>query len=379
MHQIRPSCQWLAPAVLLVFSSAAIADGYKISDGDKFIKIGARIQLQYKIDDTAGGSKTDDIFFRRLRARIEGSAHKNWMGKAEWEIGKASGDNELSVKESWMQYSASKNYKLRIGNSSFPFSREFMTAFAKQQLVERTFVGDLNYGTPDKNTGVHVYGNNADKSITWRASTVIALMAPNDKKLRFGTPVNKPSKFNEGFMVGGRVDYHPFGYLPFSQGDFSGKTKATIGIAAYTWSNDDDKMVNDPTVGADIDSVTAFEISGGFRSSGFSVDLQYNSFDAETVQAGLTNGIYTNSKTTLTNTAVEGGYMIDNTVELVAGYQVQDADGYASQWKRTSVGANWFINGLDTKIALSWRTGNNLDGVLNNDKDEIFLQAQFLI
>ena len=374
---------FIAPRSLLAvtatcLSSPTFADGYKISDGDKYIKLGARIQLQYKMDDD-GANTTDDIFFRRLRARIEGSAHKNWKGKMEWEIGKAKADNELSVKESWMQYSDSKTFKMRIGNSSFPFSREFMTPFAKQQMVERTFVGDLNYGTPDKNTGLHFYGNNNDKSITWRASTVIALMEPNDKKLRFGTPVNKPANYNEGFMIGGRVDYHPLGYLPFSQGDFSGKTRATIGVAAYSWRNDNDSLVNDATVGADIDSVTAFEISGAYRGAGMSVDWQFNRFEAETVQAGVNDGLYRNSQTTLTNAAIEGGYMLNNKLELVAAVQVQDADGYATQWKRTSVGANWFINNIDTKIALTWRQGKNLDGVANKDKDELFLQAQFRI
>jgi len=208
---------------------------------------------------------------------------------------------------------------------------------------------------------------------------VIALVEPNDNKLRFGTPVNKPGNYNEGFMIGGRVDYHPLGFLPFSQGDFSGKPRATIGVAAYSWRNDNDNLVNDPSIGADIDAVTAFEISGGYRGAGFSIDWQYNSFDAKTVQAGVNAGLYRNGRTTLTNAALEGGYMLNNQFELVAAVQVQDADGYSMQWKRTSVGANWFINHIDTKIALSWRQGRNLNGQANNDRNELFLQAQFLI
>lgn len=374
--RLRPARHWLTTATL-VFCSSAIADGYKISDGDKFIKLGARIQLQYKMDDD-GNATTDDIFFRRLRARIEGSAHKNWAGKMEWELGKAKGDNELSLKENWLQYRSAGGIKIRIGNSSFPFSREFMTPFSNQQLVERSFVGDLNYGTPDKNTGVHFYGNNADKSLSWRASGVIALVQPNDNKLRFGTPVNKPGNYNEGFMIGGRIDYHPLGYLPFSQGDFSGKHRATIGIAAYRWNNDGDSIVNDSNIGLDIDSVTAFEISGAWHGNGISVDWQRNRFEAEAVQA-TTSGLYVNGRTTLRNSAIEAGYMIDNTVELILGLQQQNADGYAEKWQRSSIGINWFINHLDTKIALTLRKGQNLDGVLNNDRDELFLQAQFRI
>ena len=52
--------------------------------------------------------------------------------------------------------------------------------------------------------------------------------------------------------------------------------------------------------------------------------------------------------------------MINNTIEIVAGYQTQDADGYATSWDRTSVGANWFINKHDTKVQLTYRNGADL-------------------
>ena len=70
--------------------------------------------------------------------------------------------------------------------------------------------------------------------------------------------------------------------------------------------------------------------------------------------------------------------MINNTIEIVAGYQTQDADGYATSWDRTSVGANWFINKNDTKVQLSYRMGENLNGIRNKDENELFLQTQFV-
>lgn len=368
------------PVMLLAIATmctplAANSGGYKISDGDKFIEAGARIQLQYKVDDPAAGSKTDDIFFRRLRVRLAGSTHKDWKGQVEWDMGKADDDNEVSVKETWMMYSGWKNMTLRIGNSSFPFSREFMTPYTKQQLVERTFVGDLNYGTPDKNVGLHFRGQNGDKKLTYRASASIGSVRSDDTKLRFNTPVNDATGHTDGYIIGGRVDYHPLGFVKFQQGDFSGKTRFTLGAAAYSWNNDSDIVTATPA--EDVDSITALEISGGFRSHGFSVDAQYNTFDSELVDATHTGGLYRNGKTTLNNAAIEGGYMFDNKFELVAGYQSQDADNYATSWNRTSVGANWFIKGNDIKVQLSYRIGENLDGVSGKDKDEIFLQTQF--
>jgi hypothetical protein len=366
--------KWLAVVVMLLPLSA-YAGGYKFSDGDKFLEVGARIQLQYKVDDPAAGARTDDIFFRRLRVRVAGSMHKDWKGQVEWDMGKASGDNEVSVKETWMQYSGWNNMTLKIGNSSFPFSREFMTPYTKQQLVERTFVGDLNYGTPDKNVGLHLRGQNGDKKLTYRASASIGSVQSDSAKLRFNTPVNDLTGYTDGYMIGGRIDYHPLGFVKFMQGDFSGTTRFTIGAAAYAWNNDGDIVTTSPA--EDVDSITALEISGAFRSHGFSIDAQYNNFDSELVDATQTGGLYRNGKTTLNNAAIEGGYMFGNKIELVAGYQSQDADNYASSWNRTSVGANWFIKGNDIKVQLTYRIGENLDGVSGKDKDEIFLQTQF--
>ena len=366
----------LAVAAMLLPLSA-YSGGYKFSDGDKFLEVGARIQLQYKVDDPATGQKTDDIFFRRLRVRVAGSMHKDWKGQVEWDMGKATGDNEISVKESWMLYSGWNNMTLRIGNSSFPFSREFMTPYTKQQLVERTFVGDLNYGTPDKNVGLHLRGHNSEKILTYRASASIGSVQADDAKLRFNTPVNDLSDYADGYMIGGRVDYHPLGFVKFQQGDFSGKTRFTLGAAAYAWNNDGDVAISATAASQEVDSITALEISAAFRSHGFSIDAQYNNFDAKLVDASHTGGLYRNGKTTLNNAAIEGGYMFNNRIELVAGYQTQDADNYDTSWNRSSLGAIWFIEGNDIKVQLSYRMGENLDGTSGNDKDEIYLQTQF--
>jgi hypothetical protein len=378
----RNSNRSLVVAMLgaITIPATSYAGGITYKDGDKYLKVGGRIQLQYHQSKPDGGETTDDLFFRRLRPYIEGSLHKDWKAKIQFDLGKAEGENEVAIKDAYFQYKGWKGMKLNIGNANFPFSREFLTSSKYQQLVERTFVGDHNYGTPDRNTGLHLVGKTGNKKISWGASTTVATIDPDNDKLDFDTPVNRNDDFNEGFMAGGRVDWHPFGYLKFSQGDFKRETKATIGVAAFTWSNDDD--VNSYTPGCtgkcDVDSVTGIEISGAFRAAGFSIDAQYNSFDSETVEAGITDGIYVNGKTTLTNAAIEGGYMFGDTIELVAGYQTQDADGYATSWNRTSVGANWFINKHDTKVQLTYRMGESLDGVENNDEDEVFLQTQFV-
>jgi len=378
-------------AVLVVVSiftgaiSAVVeAAGVTVYDNnDKFVKLGGRIQLQYHYKDPAPGDSEDKVFFRRFRPYIEGSLHKDWKGKFQWDMGKADGKNEIAIKDAYMQYSGFKNMKISIGNKNFPFSREFLTSSKKQQLVERTFVGDHNYGTPDRNTGVHLTGHNDNKKLTYGFSAASASIDPDTSKLDFDTPVNMNDDFNQGWIIGGRVDYHPFGNLKFSQGDFKRKTKATISIAAFTWNNDDDNNLYMDTPDSagkkfDVETVTGFEISSAFRAAGFSVDAEYNLFRADTVNSTVTSGIYKNGSTDLTNYSIEGGYMvIPDNLEVVAAYQVQDADNYANLWTRTSVGTNWFIHKHDIKMQLTYRIGNNLKGA-DKDENELFLQAQYV-
>jgi len=350
---------------------------YKGDDG-KYVKIGGRIQVQYHLENPDTGSDTDELFFRRLRPYIEGSLHEDWMGKFQFDLGKAEDGDEIAIKDAYLQYKGFRNTKITIGNANFPFSRELLTSSKYQQLVERTFVGDHNHGTPDRNLGVHVTGHNDGKTWTWGASLASASIDPDSKnnKLDFDTPVNRNSDFNEGWMAGGRIDFHPQGGLKMSQGDFERETKSTIGIAGFHWANDGD---NNTKAGSDVDQVTGFEVSVALRAKGFSVDAEYNVFDAKLADPGVTSGMYVDSETELENWTVEGGYMVvPGKLELVLGYESQDADGYADAWTRKSVGLNYFFKKHDIKVQASYRMNEDKDGASGNDLDELFIQAQYV-
>jgi len=374
-------------ALVVIMSGAVNSEaGVTYKDGDKYLKIGGRIQLQYHLADPDGGTQTDEMFFRRLRPYIEGSVHKDWMGKFQFDLGKSENDNELSVKDAYLQYKGFDGMKITVGNANFPFSRELLTSSKTQQLVERTFVGDHNYGTPDRQMGVHLTGQALDKTITYGLSAAEAAIDPDDDKLDFDTLANRNSDFNEGIIVGGRVDYYPLGYMKMAQGDFERKTSATIGVAAYSWINDDDNNTRttggvavDPTK-PDVDKANGFEVSGAFRGAGFSLDAEYNLFDAETIDKAVSSGIYKNGKTDLSNYSVEGGYMLlPEALELVAAYEVQDADGYSAAWKRTSIGANYFFSeNHDIKMQATYRIGKNLNGKSGADENELFVQTQYV-
>lgn len=372
---------------LAIVAPAANAGGITVfEDGDKYAKVGGRIQLQYHNANPDGASSSDEVFFRRFRPYIEGGIHEDWTGKFQFDLGKAEDGDEVALKDAYMQYSGLPHMNLKVGNAEFPFAREFLTSSKYQHLVERTFVGDHNYGTPDRNVGIHLDGEAAGDMVTWRASVVSAAIDPDAAKLDFDSPVNRNSDFNEGWMYGARVDVHPFGKLKFSQGDFDRVQKATIGVAAFAWNNDDDnntRTTNDSADDAakpDVERVTGFEVSAAYRNLGFSIDGEYNHFNAETVDAMVTRGIFKNGATDLDNYSVEGGHMvIPGRLEVVAGYQAQDADNYAKVWSRISGGLNWFIHEHDVKLQLTFRNNSNVDGQSGADENEIFLQSQFVI
>jgi len=184
--------------------------------------MGGRIHLQYHPEDSDTGSaadtKTDELFFRRFRPYIEGSLHKDWMGKFEWDMGKAENDNEISIKDAYFRYKGFNTVTITVGNYTFPFSRETITSSNKRQTVEVSFTENHDYGPPEKNAGIHLNGYiTKDKRVTWGLSAVSACIDPHNKKLDFDTPVNKNGDFNEGWIVGGRIDFHPLGELKFGQ------------------------------------------------------------------------------------------------------------------------------------------------------------------
>ena len=370
-------------ALLAVAMGAAHASGITIYKQDgQYAKLGGRIQVQYHQVSPKGEDATDSIFFRRFRLYAEGSLYENWKAKLQWDMGKGKDTNELAVKDAYMQYKGFSRGKLSLGNIKAGYSREALTSSKKQQLVERTFVGDHNYGVAEYQLGFRFDGHNADRRITYILSAGGMNLDPDDKKLDLDTPVNNNKDWNQGWVIGGRIDYHPFGYLPLSQGDFKGEQRLTIGLGAFSWSNDGDNnsYMKTPKAGkADVDSANGVEFSAAYRNAGFSADTQYNLINASTVDGAYTGGIFKNGETTITQMSLEGGYMvIPSRLELVAGVQSMDADGYSKTWTRNSVGINWFLHKHDIKVQLTHRQGKNLNGVDGKDQDELFLQTQYV-
>jgi hypothetical protein len=375
--------------VIAAGTSGPASAGIKIyEDGEKFVEVGGRIQLQYANVDVDGEEQRDQVFFRRLRPYIAASVTENWSGKIQVDFGKSLDQDEVAVKDAYMEYTGWKNKTLTIGNSKTPFSREFLASSKRQQTVERGFVGDHNFGTPDRQLGLRLSGHSESKKITYQVAFGAEHFDPDARRMDFDTPVNNADDWNEGPIVAGRIDFHPWGQMKFDQGDFhSDEFKATFSLGFFSWSNDgDNNTYTDPGTGlsfssskADLDQAEGLEISGGLRGRGFSVDLEYNLVSGDTVDPTFTGGLYRNGSTDLDKYQIEGGYMLAHTpLEIVGRYQSLDADNYEEAWNATEFGLNYFWNKHKAKVQLTYRLGENVAGQKGVDGETILVQWQFV-
>jgi len=102
------------------------------------------------------------------------------------------------------------------------------------RTVERGFVGDHNFGSPDRQLGFKLEGHNESKKVTWAAAVGAENVDPDAKKMDFDTPANNSSDWNEGLVIAGRVDFHPKGFVAFDQGDFhSEETKYNFSLGFF--------------------------------------------------------------------------------------------------------------------------------------------------
>ncbi|KPV41210.1 hypothetical protein AN478_04795 [Thiohalorhabdus denitrificans] len=360
-----------------VAAPASSPAGVTVYDkGDTHLEFGGRLQAQYHLENPDAGDSTDELFFRRMRLYMEGGVTEDISGKWQVDFGKAG----VSVKDAYIAYSSLGPGQLTVGNHYVPFSRESNTSSKRQQLVERTFVGDHNYGTPDRQLGVS-YAGGTDL-VGYQFGAYEAYIDADTDKLDFGSGANKDDDWYGGKMVAGGLDFFLVGgSFKKAQGDFVRDPRLALGINGFTWENDDDEPgIATLTQAQQYDSVSGFSADAAFRGGGLSVDAQYNRFATETNGDNVTSGIIEGGEGDFGTYAVEGGYMlIPSRAELVAGYQALDADAYDETWTRASAGLNFFINGHTDKLQATYRVGANREGVDGNDVNELFVQFQHVI
>lgn len=394
MFKLRVAALVTTCVAAAISASPGVAGIKVYEDGERFIEIGARIQIQYlyfsESPSEGEGESGDSIFFRRLRPYIAGSVTKNWLGKIQWDMGKSIDSDELAIKDAYMQYLGWKNHKIFIGNSKTVFSREFLTSSKRQQTVERWFVGQHNFGSPDRMLGLRLDGNSDSKRFEYKVNIGGQSFDPDNRRMDFDTPVNDAGDFNLGWVGAGRLTFYPKDPIRRDQGDFKrGSFNYALEAAAFVWANNEEDLTYTDEIDGDqvcnndrkcdLDGATGWELSGGIRGRGLSVDLEYNQVFGEMVAENVNSGMYVDGETTIKKWQLEGGYMLANLpLEFVYKRDSMDADGYERKWYANDIGVNYFFNKHKAKVQLLYRMESNVLGQDGDDRNQLVMQWQFV-
>lgn len=353
-----------AAASALALPATATAGVTVYEDGPKSLGIGGRVQAQYHRIEPDGGDATDEWRIRRAWLTVDATITEDWKGRLQFQL-----NGGLSTRDAKLQYTGWEIGTLTVGNFYVPFSREELTSTKRQQLIEKTTVAGT--GSPARHIGLALSGGG--ETTSWWAGLWEAGMATNTGSINFGSQVDGRRDY-EGRLVGARLELHPAGDVGFGQGNLGGQDAWEVAVNGFSWSNDDDR-VNDPAL--DYGSVTGLGIDGAWRSGGWSVDAEYNTFRAETLGAAVTQGIVDNGEAEVDTFSVEGGYMIvPATWELVAGYATEEAGVWNEAETQVGVGANRFFNGHANKLQISLVSSSDVGGAAGNDRTDLYVQLQ---
>ena len=192
---------------------------------DAYIDVGLLVQTQGRAISAGGAGtdpNTDSIFFRRLRPFFYGAFNKNWQGIIQMDFGDGYEGQDLktSIKWAYMEYlglEANQQSSLKIGSFKPYFGREFLTLGPHLQTIERTFAGIQWYGTPDYTMGLGFTRMTPDRKVSYGITGGTMSLNQRPDRIWFQSPQNETSSnVNTGYLVSGRVDFYPFGEMPFN-------------------------------------------------------------------------------------------------------------------------------------------------------------------
>lgn len=377
---------------------------------DSYVDVGLLIQVQARAINGNGvgtDSSMDNIFFRRLRPFFYGAYNKDWQGIIQMDFGEGFEGQDLktSVKWAYMEYlgfEANQQSSLKIGSFKPYFGREFLTLGPHLQTMERTFAGIQWYGTPDYMMGLGFTRMTPDRKMSYGVTAGTMSINQRPDRIWFQSPQNETtSTDNTGYLVSGRVDFYPFGEMPFNpkpltanafdRSDFHNTQawRVMMSVGGYGWWNNDDN--NKGTTGtcnvsgnnvcpnglADVSQVYGVEVSGGLRGHGFSGDVEYQRIHSD-LRTSFTGGLYRNGNTDLNKFTVNGGYMIyRDKIELAGSYAVMTANNFPSDWNSYRAGLNWFVHEYAIRFSADMTFNTNAYGTTGAWENVGRLQAQF--
>lgn len=355
------------------FAQAPPADAAKVS-------VSGYIQPQWEVRTTDDGSR-DRSRLRRAVVTLDVALGRNWQAELQTDLGPLTSDGDrVVVKNALIAYAgweAQYGVVLTVGNQKIPFSRSVLASSSRRGLVERPFTGDRAYGSPGRALSIRADGWHRGKTIFWSAAVADTRHGTDLDELRLDGVAELGDDGLEGHLLAGRVEFHPFGEVTRTHGDFDrGPLRVTVGGGVYGWQSDADSPLT--AQAADVNRVSGLEVSGALRGAGLSVDAEFEHVSASARRPFPSDGLYANGSTHLRKASVEAGYMIlPGRFELLAAVDALHTPTFDRPWRRIAAGANWYVKQHDVKFSFMHRESLNDEGVREGRSRAAYVQAQF--
>jgi hypothetical protein len=334
-------------------------------------------QYELRVDH---GTTTDRALFRRMVVSLDAVLSTAWTAALQADAGPvASGEDRLIIKDAYLRHTGlgGRDILITVGNQKMPFSRSVLGSSSRRGLIERPFTGDRGFGSPGRALAVRLDGWHRRRTTYWSAAVASVRHSPDPDQIQLTGTAEAETGWNEGPLLGGRIEFHPWGEVPRAHGDFErGGLRVTAGAGAYRWWNDDDARAHGASA-VDAARVSGFEISGALRGGGVSVDAEFEHITARALAPDTTAGLYDRGSAVINKMSVEAGYMIvARRVEALVAVDRLDAPVYAEPWRRASGGLNWYLNGHRLKFSLMHRESFQDRGVESARSRRTYVQAQ---
>lgn len=225
---------------------------YLTADGKFSMTLGGRVQVRATYDDIENADNKMNFAAQRVRIWMEGHIFDAaWKYKLQFD---ASGDRVTAgassssasfaaLREAYIEYAASANANVRMGQFKTPYSRQWLTSSGSQEFVDR-WIGNGQF-FQNYQPGLMVYGTAAgEKNDLFEYS--VGVFNGN------GINVQQTSGGDDMLMTVARVAVNPFGAVKYSESDFAGGDfKAAVGLNGWRMNNTTLNATDD-SVGADV-------------------------------------------------------------------------------------------------------------------------------
>lgn len=384
---------------LLTHTGSGILGPYQYDTSDRWLDFGIIVQAEYMNNNPNNGPSSEYLFFRRLRPVIMGG-FGDWQAVLMMDYGAGqNGDNyQSSVRWADIEYTGIFQSHVRFGSFKPWFSSELLTLGPHLLNIERSPVGNTNYGNPDYMLGVAWDQMLPSRKLAYYVSAGLEDHTQDVTQMSMRSPAYAPNGSNQGAIVTGRVDYMLLGEMEYdprplhtptpsayNRSDFhTPYWRMLVSSAVYGWWNDGTSNpytkngASTSTTQADLQRSLGVEVSTGLRGFGFTTNVEYQYIRGDLVVNNFTGGLYANGSTNMNKFLVSTGYMLPHDIEPVVAWSMIDASGFQRSLMQTTVGVNWFVKKYAIRFAADYSFVNNNNGVPGTNLGVTRAMAQFV-